>query len=67
MHWLGTVICQLGHLAAKGSYLVYFLQIEELAIVVEHQDKQNQLLLFSSYNIDRPLPFPLQRQPVVSN
>ncbi|GFT89997.1 hypothetical protein TNCV_4592911 [Trichonephila clavipes] len=35
--------CQYGGLAAKWSYLIHFLPIEEIAIVVEHQNGQNQL------------------------
>ncbi|GFU66780.1 hypothetical protein TNCV_1233131 [Trichonephila clavipes] len=41
------------HLAAKSSYLVHFLPIEEIAIVVEHQDRQNRLQPWSS----RTFPF----------
>ncbi|GFX55869.1 hypothetical protein TNCV_1427311 [Trichonephila clavipes] len=40
---------------------------QEIAIVVEHQDRQNQLQLVTSYSLGRPILFPLQRQPVVSN
>ncbi|GFX19014.1 hypothetical protein TNCV_323191 [Trichonephila clavipes] len=50
------------NLAAK---LVLFLPIEEIAI--DHQDRQNQLQLVTSYSLGRPLFFPLQRQPNVSN
>ncbi|GFU16512.1 uncharacterized protein TNCV_836741 [Trichonephila clavipes] len=39
----------------------------EIAIAVEHQDRQNQLQLVTSYSLGRPVLFSLQRQPVVSN
>ncbi|GFU15602.1 hypothetical protein TNCV_1171011 [Trichonephila clavipes] len=52
--------------AQRASYLVHFLPNEEIAIVVEHQDRQNQLKLVTSYSLGRPVLFPLQRQPVVS-
>ncbi|GFW70735.1 hypothetical protein TNCV_2922901 [Trichonephila clavipes] len=39
----------------------------EIAIVAEHQDRQNQVQLVTSYRLGRPVLLPLQRQPVVSN
>ncbi|GFT83168.1 hypothetical protein TNCV_2129791 [Trichonephila clavipes] len=41
--------------------------IKEIAIVEEHQDRQNQKQLVTSYSLGRPVLFPLQRQPVASN
>ncbi|PRD32618.1 UNVERIFIED_CONTAM: hypothetical protein NCL1_19899 [Trichonephila clavipes] len=43
------------------------LTSEEIAIVVEHQDRQNQVLLVTSYSLGRSVLLPLQRQTVVSN
>ncbi|GFS50203.1 hypothetical protein TNCV_3181 [Trichonephila clavipes] len=49
------------HLSAKLSYSVHFLPIEQITIVVEHQDRQNQLPGVTSYGLDHPVLFALQR------
>ncbi|GFV39654.1 hypothetical protein TNCV_4183591 [Trichonephila clavipes] len=45
---------------------VHFLPIEEIAIVVQHQVRQNQVQLVTSYSIGRPVLLLLRRWAVVS-
>ncbi|GFV44859.1 hypothetical protein TNCV_1340671 [Trichonephila clavipes] len=39
----------------------------EIAVVVEYQDRQNQVQLVNSYSLGHPVLLPLQRHLVVSN